>query len=652
MKLVVPLVLLILGATAVSCSAEISAIPPGGPGAGSSPGDQAPALPATARPEMLESLRDDLSLVRDPSDGGGHAWLMPDQPRAIAGRTGRWELGYETGPLGISEGGAIYLQVSPFWGWSTPQVTNPLGFGYTEVELDPAPTTGARLVPRTLDQQLLGIWVEGGELPPGQRVRIIYGAGMAGAVADRFAEDDSRFWFAVDGDGDGIRKVLEDSPGVRIYPGPPARLLLTLSSTARVNQSFRLTAAILDEMGNTGVEVEGAVTLQGVPDGLELPSIINLGPDDGGRASVEGKALKEGVFRLVAQGPGGLEAESNPLLVVDSGLPIHWGDLHGHSNYSDGTGTPRDYYIYARDVASLDVAALTDHDHWGMLFLDQHPRMWEQELQQAREFYEPGRFVTLSGYEWTNWIYGHRHVLYFQDEGTLFSSLDQATDGPAELWDALRGQNVLTVSHHSAGGPIATDWTFAPDPEFEPAVEVVSVHGSSEAPDSPGRIYSPKAGSYVRDELDRGYKPGFLGSGDSHDGHPGLAHLGGSSGGIAAILTSDLTREGVMDAIRSRRTYATNGARIIIRMAVNGHPMGAALPAGEVKLAAAIFTTGVVDRIDIIRSGGVVEEVDGGGARDLLLERSWDSMKAGEYLYLRVVQLDGGCAWTSPVYIE
>jgi len=32
---------------------------------------------------------------------------------------------------------------------------------------------------------------------------------------------------------------------------------------------------------------------------------------------------------------------------------------------SDGTGTPEDYFAYARDVAALDVIALTDHDHWG-----------------------------------------------------------------------------------------------------------------------------------------------------------------------------------------------------------------------------------------------------------------------------------------------
>jgi hypothetical protein len=63
--------------------------------------------------------------------------------------------------------------------------------------------------------------------------------------------------------------------------------------------------------------------------------------------------------------------------------------------------------------------------------------MWQEIQRETRRFHEPGRFVTLLGYEWTSWIHGHRHVLYFEDEGPLLSSLDEATDDPAELWSAL-----------------------------------------------------------------------------------------------------------------------------------------------------------------------------------------------------------------------
>lgn len=42
---------------------------------------------------------------------------------------------------------------------------------------------------------------------------------------------------------------------------------------------------------------------------------------------------------------------------------VYFGNLHSHSRYSDGTGTPRQAFIYARDVAKVDFLALTEHNH-------------------------------------------------------------------------------------------------------------------------------------------------------------------------------------------------------------------------------------------------------------------------------------------------
>ena len=84
----------------------------------------------------------------------------------------------------------VYLQVSPFWDWSTPQVTHPDERGYTEVRgSDPE----LKLEPETLDQQLLGIRVTGRPMAAGDRITIVYGAGLAGAMPDRYAERGSPF---------------------------------------------------------------------------------------------------------------------------------------------------------------------------------------------------------------------------------------------------------------------------------------------------------------------------------------------------------------------------------------------------------------------------------------------------------------------------
>jgi hypothetical protein len=572
-------------------------------------------------------------------------------PVATAQTPGRWTIAYEAGPLGIASGGTIYFQVSPFWGWSTPQVTAHDRPGFTEVSTT---ATGVELRPATLDQQLLGITIEGRALAEGERVRIVYGAGPAGAMADRFAEHGSRFWIGVDGDGDGVRKLLVDSPRIDVGSGPPARVVVTLPTTAHPGQTVRLVIAVLDARGNAGVDFAGEIAISALSSGLDLPASVTLHAGDGGCRTLDVPVQSDGIYRVRAETSTGIAGESNPMLVTATARRILWADLHGHSNLSDGTGVPDDYFRYARDVAALDVVALTDHDHWGMLFLDQHPELWQEIATHTRRFNQPGRFVTLLGFEWTSWIYGHRHVLFFTDDGPLLSSIDPAHAAPAQLWAALRGQKVLTFAHHSAGGPIATDWSIPPDAELEPVTEVVSVHGSSEADDSPGRIYSSVAGNFVRDALARGYRLGFVGSGDSHDGHPGLPHLAGPSGGLAGIFSDALTREAVYEALRARRTYATNGARIFLSVTLDEQLMGAAIRVAEEATSTlhirAVGTAPVVS-VDIVRSGAVIERVpvDDDIAN---VERRLEALRSGENVYVRVIQRDGGVAWSSPFFVE
>jgi hypothetical protein len=261
--------------------------------------------------------------------------------------------------------------------------------------------------------------------------------------------------------------------------------------------------------------------------------------------------------------------------------------------------------------------------------------------------------VTLLGYEWTSWIHGHRHVLYFRDQGQVYDSVDPAYESPRQLWAALTGQPALTFAHHSAGGPIATNWTIPPDPVLEPVTEIVSVHGSSEAPDSPGPIYDPVAGNSVRDALARGYRLGFVGSGDGHDGHPGLSGLASPSAGLAAIVAQDATREAALEALRARRVYATNGPRILLRASLGGRPMGAVFDApgaGTEALFVRVVAETPLEGVDIVRAGNVVEQVPCDGLEDCRFSRPLERLRAGEYLYVRAVQRDGGAAWSSPFF--
>jgi len=613
--------------------------------------------PPHARMEVIESLRQGAAAPKHVSDGGGRAWLVVEEAlaAAVAGMPGKWTIVFEAGEHGVAEDGGVYLQVSPFWGWSTPQTDAPQMAGYTEVSCD---ARGVELEPVTIDQQLLAVHLRGRGLEAGEQLRFVYHG-----QADRFAESDSRFWIAVDGDGDGVRKVIEDSPGVVVRAGPTTRLHLVLPTTAEPGEVVRLSIAMMDARGNVGSRELGEIFFD-LPEGLKLRGGVGIHDGTGG---VDVEVEKPGLYRVKASFAM-VEGESNPMLARKGAPSVLWGDLQIHTGLSDGTGILEEVWRYARNAAALDFACITDHDRWGLMFLDEHPEMWEEMKQAANERNEPGRFTTFLGFEWTNWVYGHRHVVYGGDDGALYSSFDERYDHPEELWAALEGQDAITIAHHSAGGPVPIDWGIAPDPVLEPVTEVVSVHGSSEAADSPGGIYRPVDGNYVRDALDRGYRLGFLGSTDGHDGHPGLSQLAGANGGLVAVFAEQNTREAIFEALRARRVYATNGERMLLRYSLGGVEMGGIVPAGEEELTLRCRVVGTepIERVDVIYGGryqhpetgeerllGVVaDSIPADGKGVFFFEGEVPGLAAGEYVYLRVVQQGRGVAWSSPVWGE
>ncbi len=625
-----------------------------------SPAAERLSLSPDAKLDTHEMLRADLERERHAADGGGRAWLEGVPKDGLAYRVGsrqRFEVVYQAGPLGVAEGGAVFLQISPFWGWDPSQTLYRDASGYTEVSTT---AEGVALEVDGSSFQLLVVSIAGRALDEGEQIRFVYGAGEAGARIDSYAEAEARIFIAVDGDGDGMRALIAQSPSLEVFAAPASRLQLTLPSTARPGEKVRLTLAALDHVGNASTPERGEIVFVDPPAGLALPERVSLEPEHRGHRTIEFEVQAAGVYRLRAYGRGmleGLMGESNPLVVREELPRLLWGDLHGHSQLSDGTGTPEQYFDYARNVAGLDVSALTDHDHWGMRFLDATPTLWQRIKRAVLQHHEPGRFVSLLGYEWTSWLHGHRHVLYFSDEGEVLSSMDARYETPSQLWQALEGRPALTFAHHSAGGPVATNWQFPPHPELEPVTEIVSVHGSSEAPDSPGRIYSPVPGNFVRDVLGQGYRLGFIGSGDSHDGHPGLAQLSlaGGQGGLAAIQSETLTRAGVLAAMRARHVYATSGPRIFLSVTIDGQPMGSILTnGGEAaadgqQLSIEVVATAPLDRIDLIRSGRTAT-LPGEGRLALSHGRVIPRLAPGEFHYVRVVQEDGGAAWSSPIF--
>jgi len=299
------------------------------------------------------------------------------------------------------------------------------------------------------------------------------------------------------------------------------------------------------------------------------------------------------------------------------GLMAYFGDLHNHCDISYGHGSLERAFRKARE--QLDVCSVTGHALWPDMpepdptiqtIVDFHEEgfarlreRWAAVQRTTETFHEPGRFVTFLSFEMHSSADGDYTVVYPGARGDLL-----AVDGLPDLQRRLRrlhdqGVRALAFPHHIAykRGQRGINWgTF--DPAVSPIVEVVSMHGCSEADEGPRpflHVMGPADhDSTMQAGLAQGKRFGVIGSTDHHSAHPGsYGH------GRAGIWAAARTRAAIWDALWARRTYALTGDRMALRFAINGRPMGAALPfTGRRELAVHVIGGAPIDCVDVIKN--------------------------------------------------
>ncbi|MBI4556774.1 MAG: CehA/McbA family metallohydrolase [Candidatus Hydrogenedentes bacterium] len=357
---------------------------------------------------------------------------------------------------------------------------------------------------------------------------------------------------------------------------------------------------------------------------------------------------------------------------------VFFGDIHTHSgqqgdaseNKGCGWGSREDNYRYARGPGALDFYALTEHE------CQIEKNKVGEYLALADAHDEPGRFACMPAFEFTSLLYGHRNIYFRETGGTVVNSArdwgfpnkePEKAVHPDELWAALERTNVpfFSVPHHSSSASHPFHWDFC-HAKHDRLVETYSSWGSSEYyGDFPRGISDRYRTLTVRDALNLGNRLGLIASSDGHDGHPGDAqspyvkhhhifhHLGS---GRAVVLARELTRQAVWDALHARRCYATTGAPITLSFTLEGAIMGTeipALPSGRPVLQVACAGSNGLDHVRIIKNGKVVHTSFCHGEWDWQLhyEDYRYSPREPAYYYVRVVQVDGESAWSSPIWV-
>ncbi|MGQ9731259.1 MAG: CehA/McbA family metallohydrolase [Candidatus Zipacnadales bacterium] len=342
-------------------------------------------------------------------------------------------------------------------------------------------------------------------------------------------------------------------------------------------------------------------------------------------------------------------ARSNPIEVLTTppARRLLWGDLHCHTeNSGDGSGMTEALYKYARDVARLDFCACTDHVSWN------YPaEQWQQIRELAHRYNDPGRFVSILGYEWSNVEHGDKNVYFVQDgEDIRVPQSGEAED----LWSMLKGVDCIVIPHHPAYpvGLRGTDWGRI-DESLVPVVEMCSNHGLGEyfgnpRPYGKNKPMGPSLpGGFAQDALARGLHLGFICSSDDHSAHAGKI------GFLCAVYADSFDRAGIIEALRQRHCYGTTGARILIDLRANGELMGSVLRCQEPPtLSVRTHGTEKLQLVEIVKDGEVCYTIRPAGESCQFDYQPTALDRPESYYYVRVTQTDGELGWSSPLFIR
>ena len=217
---------------------------------------------------------------------------------------------------------------------------------------------------------------------------------------------------------------------------------------------------------------------------------------------------------------------------------------------------------------------------------------------------------------------------------------------------------------------MGVDWSKGHDPEVERLVEIYSCWGNSERPEEEGNprpiriLGGEKKGQHVIDALNRGYKFGFVGGGDIHDGRPGdslqpLQKVDGVSlthkiyyQGITGIWAKELTRKEIFRALWERRVFATTNVRVILKFSISGAPMGSEIRNSKGKLPIKIFVASEVPitLLTLVKNGKDYKTIQ--PEKRVVKWEIEDYATPNTYYYVRVQRRDGEMAWASPVWVN
>ena len=333
---------------------------------------------------------------------------------------------------------------------------------------------------------------------------------------------------------------------------------------------------------------------------------------------------------------------------------FYFGQLHAHTDFSDGIGTPDEAYAKARFEGGADFFAVTDHSNYfdnektnenTVKIADSTSNTWKNLHAAADRANVDGSFVAIAGYEMT-WSeqsgWGHINTFntpWFVSKNNRSMNLQTYYK---KLAESTNNSAINQFNHPGIFGDFA-DYGFY-DKEVDKVIQLIEV-GNGEAPFS-SSSYHRFYGMYTR-ALDKGWHLAPTNNQDNHKGNFIIANEART-----VVLAKELTRSGVFEAIQNMRVYATEDRNMEITYEINGLPMGTTLDNPSIlNVYIKVNDPDITDdiqSISLISDNGITSaytEVSGN-------QKVWNLTLAPNYsyYYVKVISEDGDVAVTAPIW--
>ena len=354
---------------------------------------------------------------------------------------------------------------------------------------------------------------------------------------------------------------------------------------------------------------------------------------------------------------------------------LYFGQLHSHTQYSDGAGSldaALDYVKNLPESANVQFVAFTDHSNYfdttgaanpeGALYdmslaSASSQETWNSYRSSVAAFNEAnaGSLVALAGFEMT-WSGGPGHINTFNTPGIVSrnnSTLNNKTDyAGMRAYYALLSQQEGADSLSQFNHPGNTFGTFGDFAFWDPVID--SRMYMVEAGNGEGQIgaggYYPSYEYYTM-ALDKGWHLAPTNNQDNHKGR-----WGNANDARDVILTDDFSEQGIYDALRAMRMYATEDKNLEIGYTVNGMLLGSSLTEVPEKLDIHVTVndpdaSDSISKVEVIVNSGKTAytwddpAVLATGDLSVTLDPDYS------YYYIRVTQGDGDLAVTAPVWV-